>query len=47
MASFLTNTAFLQISEVILLIILGFVLYQLINFRKIRKSNLEKKLSLS
>ena len=43
MASFLTNTAFLQISEVILLIILGFVLYQLINFRKIRKSDLEKK----
>lgn len=43
MASFLTNTAFLQISEVILLVILGFVLYQLINFRKIRKSDLEKK----
>lgn len=43
MASFLTNTAFLQISEIILLIILGFVLYQLVNFKKIRKSDLEKK----
>lgn len=43
MGSFLTNTAFLQISEIILLIILGFVLYQLVNFKKIRKSDLEKK----
>lgn len=43
MSSFLTNTAFLQISEIILLIILGFALYQLVNFKKIRKSDLEKK----
>lgn len=43
MANFLTNTTFLQISEIILLVILGFVLYQLINFKKIRKNDLEKK----
>lgn len=43
MANIFTNTTFLQISEIILLVILGFVLYQLINFKKIRKSEIEKK----
>lgn len=43
MVTFFTNKAFLQISEIILFVIFGFVLYQLINFKKIRKSDLEKK----
>ena len=43
MANIFTNTTFLQISEIILLVILGFVLYELVNFKKIRKSEIEKK----
>ena len=43
MVNIFTNTTFLQISEIILLVILGFVLYELVNFKKIRKSEIEKK----
>lgn len=43
MVNIFTNTTFLQISEIILLVILGFVLYQLLNFKRIRKSDIEKK----
>lgn len=43
MANIFKNTAFLQISEIVLLVVLGFVLYELINYKKIRRSNLEKK----
>ena len=43
MWNFLTNPTFLKIAEIFLLVILGFVLYQLINYRKIRKREIEKK----
>lgn len=43
MWNFLTNPTFLKIAEIFLLVILGFVLYQLINYRKIRKREVEKK----
>lgn len=43
MWNFLTNPTFLHIAEIFLLVILGFVLYQLINYRKIRKREIEKK----
>lgn len=43
MWNFLTNLTFLKIAEIFLLVILGFVLYQLINYRKIRKREIEKK----
>ena len=43
MWNFLTNPTFLKIAEMFLLVILGFVLYQLINYRKIRKREIEKK----
>lgn len=43
MWNFLTNPTFLKIAEIFLLVILGFVLYQLINYRKIRKREAEKK----
>ena len=40
MWNFLTNPTFLKIAEIFLLVILGFVLYQLVNYKKIR---IEKK----
>lgn len=43
MWNFFTNPTFLKIAEIFLLVILGFVLYQLINYRKIRKREVEKK----
>lgn len=43
MWNFLTNPTFLKIAEIFLLVILGFVLFQLINYRKIRKREIEKK----
>lgn len=43
MWNFFTNPTFLKIAEIFLLVILGFVLYQLINYRKIRKREIEKK----
>lgn len=43
MWNFFTNPTFLKIAEIFLLVILGFVLYQLINYRKIRKREAEKK----
>lgn len=43
MWNFLTNPTFLKIAEIFLLVILGFVLYQLINYRKIKKREIEKK----
>lgn len=43
MWNFLTNPTFLKIAEIFLLVILGFVLYQLINYRKIRKREIEKR----
>lgn len=43
MWNFLTDPTFLKIAEIFLLVILGFVLYQLINYRKIRKREIEKK----
>ncbi len=43
MVNLFNNTAFLQIVEVILFILIGFLLYQIVNFRKIRKNDLEKK----
>lgn len=43
MWNFLTNPTFLKIAEIFLLVILCFVLYQLINYRKIRKREIEKK----
>lgn len=43
MANIFSNTVILQISEIILLTFLGFVLYQVINFKKIRRSDIEKK----
>lgn len=43
MWNFLINPTFLKIAEIFLLVILGFVLYQLINYRKIRKREIEKK----
>ena len=46
MWNFLTNPTFLKIAEIFLLVILGFVLYQLINYRKIRKREIEKKQAL-
>ena len=42
MWNFFTNPTFLKIAEIFLLVILGFVLYQLINYRKIRKREIEK-----
>ena len=43
MWNFFTNPTFLKIAEIFLLVILGFVLYQLIIYRKIRKREVEKK----
>lgn len=43
MWNFLTNPTFLKIAEIFLLVILGFVLYQLVNYKKIRKREIEKK----
>ncbi len=43
MIDIFTNTTFLQVSEIVLLVILGFVMYQLLNFKKIRKSDIQKK----
>jgi len=43
MTNIFTSSVFLEITEIVLLIILGFILYQLINFKKIRKNEIEKK----
>lgn len=43
MWNFLTNPTFLKIAEIFLLVTLGFVLYQLVNYKKIRKREIEKK----
>ena len=43
MTNIFTSSAFLEITEIVLLIILGFILYQLINFRKIRNNEIEKR----